>query len=107
MNANMNGNNSFTSGSSAAPLATHSLTLNERKELNLCGVDDVINFDDRLVELSTTLGMMTIEGEDIHIAKLDIVKKELMLCGKISGIYYTDKSAKKSRGLFGKEKSDR
>ncbi len=98
----MNTGTNNISGSSASG---HCLTLNERKQLSLTGVEDVMNFDDKSVEVLTVLGMMTVEGDDIHIEKLDILKKELVLCGKISGIYYTDKTLKKSRGLFGKERS--
>ncbi len=101
----MNMGNNNISGASSSAGAPHCLILSERKQLSLTGVDDVMNFDDKTVEISTELGMMTVEGDEIHIEKLDILKKELVLCGKISAIFYTDKTVKKSRGLFGKEKS--
>ena len=78
----------------------HEMTLKARKELCISGVDDVMSFDEALVELSTVCGVMSIEGEGIHISFLDTDNGKLTLSGVISGIYYVDKKPKRG-GLFG------
>ena len=40
----------------------HRIQLLERKSLEVCGVTDVISFDEQLVVLSTVCGSMEIEG---------------------------------------------
>ena len=78
----------------------HEMTLRSRQELTVSGVNDVMSFDETLVELNTVCGVMSIEGEGIHISFLDTDNGRLTLSGSISGIYYIDKKPKRS-GLFG------
>ena len=78
----------------------HEITMKLRKELSVSGVEDVTGFDEALVELNTVCGVMSIEGEGIHISFLDTDNGRLTLSGSISGIYYIDKKPKKG-GLFG------
>ena len=82
----------------------HEVIMTDRRELMLNGVRDVISFDEGLVELITEMGLMTVEGEEIHISLLDTENGRLTLTGKMSGIYYTDKAPRKKTGLFGGEK---
>ena len=78
----------------------HEMTLKSRSELSVSGVDDVMSFDEAIVELSTLCGVMSIEGEGMHISFLDIENGRLTLTGRVSGIYYIDKKPKRG-GLFG------
>ena len=78
----------------------HEMTLKSRSELSVSGVEDVMSFDEAMVELSTLCGVMSIEGEGMHISFLDIENGRLTLTGRVSGIYYIDKKPKRG-GLFG------
>ena len=49
------------------------LTLCARKSLSLDGVIDVLAFDEGLVQLSSALGLLTVEGEELHMKKMDVV----------------------------------
>lgn len=79
----------------------HSLTLEERQKLDLSGVDDVLGFDESSVLLRTSAGMLTVEGEQLHIQHMSVDSGELSIEGKINGLIYVDKTTRKN-GLFGK-----
>ena len=79
----------------------HEIIMKNREELSITGVSDVTSFDDVLVELVTETGLMSVEGEGIHISLLDTENGRLTLTGKMSGVYYSDKIPKRKTGLFG------
>ncbi len=79
----------------------HSLTLEDRRKLDLSGVDDVLGFDESSVLLRTSAGMLTVEGEQLHIRHMSVDCGELSIEGKINGLIYVDKTTRKN-GLFGK-----
>jgi len=82
----------------------HTIVLDERQKLNVTGVLDVLNFDEEIIVMETTMGMLSIEGEDLHISKLDLVLGELNVDGEIGTVAYNDKeqSGKKGGSLFSK-----
>ena len=80
---------------------SHSLTLEARRKLDLSGVDDVLGFDENSVLLRTSAGMLTVEGEELHIQHMSVDSGELSIEGKINGLIYVDKTTRKN-GLFGK-----
>lgn len=69
----------------------------------LTGIDDVISFDERSVVLASTAGVLTVDGEDLHIVKMNVDSKELGIEGKINGIAYIDKPMRRS-GLLRSKK---
>ena len=84
--------------------ASGNITLLARKALNADGVIDVLSFDDGLVSLSTSLGLLVVEGEEMRVKKMDMEAGCVSLEGKISGVYYTDERATHKKGLFGRRK---
>ena len=80
----------------------HKLTLNERKSLTMTGVSEVVSFDEGQVVLKTCLGTLTVEGEGLHVQKLLLDCGEVSLCGKIVGIFYSEKGDGERGGLFRK-----
>ena len=77
--------------------ASSTLTLHDRKELVLGGILDVVSFDEGEIVLSTNLGDLLIEGEELKIENLSKEKGEIAVRGKISSLYYKDKPQKKKR----------
>ena len=53
------------------PARFHSLKLEGREKLEVCGVDDVSGFDESLVLLTTDLGELCIRGQQLHIERID------------------------------------
>lgn len=79
------------------------LVLENRKKLSISGVEDVLSFDDQIVILETSLGMLTIKGEDLRINKLSIDTTEVVIEGEMNSFSYSEKQDKKASGsLLGK-----
>ncbi len=68
----------------------HKLSLSNRNALVLHGVTDVISFDLGEVLLETTVGMLTVKGQDLHVNKLNLDKGELDISGKVDGLAYSE-----------------
>ena len=66
----------------------HRVLIDEQKNLHLQGVCKVENFGPQTIWLETNRGDLVIEGEELHIAHLDLDGKELKICGKINGVRY-------------------
>ncbi len=79
----------------------HTLSMTECSALTVTGVSDVINFDETSVILSTSCGILSVDGTDLHILNLNVDSGEVEITGSISGMIYPQ-SAKKPSGLFGR-----
>ncbi len=71
------------------------LTLKNRERLALDGILEVLNFDESMVLLQSELGELLIEGEKLHIVKYFAESGELIVEGKIDGIFYPVQKEKK------------
>lgn len=80
----------------------HSFSCKEREEIELLGVTDVQSFDSRGVDLSTTMGELMIEGEDLRVCELDLERGRVCVSGRLCALYYPDAAAEKKRGLRSK-----
>ena len=80
------------------------LVLENRKKLNVSGVNDVLSFDDQVVMVDTELGLLTVKGENIRINKLSLDTAEVIIDGEISSLSYSQNKQEKSSGtsLLGK-----
>ena len=74
----------------AAAAAPHHVTLEDRRRLTVSGVEDVERFDENTIVLSTSLGAMTVTGEDLHIEKLSLDGGDLQVEGSIDAILYEE-----------------
>ena len=81
----------------AEPVALpHKLTLDERKSLTMTGVTEVLSFDETFVLLTTTLGRLEIQGENLSIKNLSLDGGLFSVEGDISALYYTQSREKQS-----------
>ena len=78
------------------------LILENRENLKISVVIDVLSFDYEIVILETELGMLTIKGEDLRINKLSIDTQDVIIEGNIVALTYSDKEEKKNSSLLGK-----
>ena len=76
------------------------LVLENREKLSVSGVNDVLSFDDQVVMVDTELGLLTVNGENIHINKLSLDTAEVIIEGEISSLSYSQKSIEKSSGTL-------
>lgn len=66
------------------------VTLNERKELNMTGVTEVVSFDDTAVVLHTTLGTLEIQGQQLQLKTLSIDGGQVAVTGHICALLYEE-----------------
>ncbi|HBI63803.1 MAG TPA: sporulation protein YabP [Clostridiales bacterium] len=76
----------------------HGLSLQDRHKMTLSGVNDVINFDENQVMVSTTMGTLTIRGSELHVDQLSLDSGDLRLTGTIDTMEYDDSGT--GGGLF-------
>lgn len=81
----------------------HNIILQDRRDLSVSGVIEVISFDETSVCMRTPLGELTVHGQKLHIKKTSIDSGELLLDGEICELCYTAKSTQKQgTSLFAK-----
>ena len=80
----------------------HCLTLENREKLTLTGVTDVDTFDENKITLFTEQEALVIEGEELHIRKLDLEHGELCIEGDIVSLVYTGADRSGGKGFFRK-----
>ena len=85
-------NRTYGDGSAPAGAGEHLLRLFGRERLEITGVENVDSFEETCAVLQTAQGLLTVDGEDLHIERLDVDKGEVELEGKVYGLYYTEES---------------
>ncbi|MBQ6720385.1 MAG: sporulation protein YabP [Oscillospiraceae bacterium] len=68
----------------------HKLCLNERKELTMTGVTEVVSFDDSSVVLHTALGTLLIQGQELQLKTLSLEGGQVAVDGTISALLYEE-----------------
>ena len=68
----------------------HSVKLENRSTLVITGVRDVDGFDEHTVVLVTDYGTMTVQGNALHVSKLNIDDGQLNVSGEITSIQYSN-----------------
>lgn len=66
----------------------HRLVLEQRERLVISGVEEVARFDEETIVLTTTMGELEIQGENLHIEKLSLEGGELHVDGTITALIY-------------------
>ena len=78
----------------------HTVNLTERKNLVVSGVKKIDNFDSTEFLLETTMGFLTIKGNDLEIVKLDTYQGNVSIKGNINSLTYSENSAKNKDESF-------
>ena len=78
--------------------AVHRIQLLERKSLEVCGVTDVISFDEQLVVLNTVCGNMEVEGNALQIHVLNLADGIVALDGTVDSIRYYETAQNEKDG---------
>lgn len=68
----------------------HKLCLNERKELTMTGVTEVVSFDDSAVVLRTALGSLLIQGQQLQLKTLSLDGGQVAVEGSICALTYEE-----------------
>ena len=68
----------------------HKLTLNERKNLTMTGVTEVVSFEESAVVLRTGLGTLTVQGQELKLKTLSLEGGQMAVDGHISALIYEE-----------------
>lgn len=86
---------------STLPNYNHGINLSDRKTLVVSGVKKIENFDESEFLMETTLGMLTIKGENLELIKLDTIQGNVSIKGKINSMdYKEEEKTKETQGIF-------
>ena len=66
------------------PQLPHKLTLNERRQLTMTGVTEVVSFDETAVVLHTSLGCLLIQGRDLKLKTLSLDGGQVAVDGVVT-----------------------
>lgn len=72
------------------PTLPHKLILNERKQLTVTGVTEVVSFDDATVIAHTDLGTLVVQGKDLQLKTLLPEGGQVIVEGTISALAYEE-----------------
>ena len=72
--------------------AAHKVTMTNRRNCAISGVNDVLSFDIHEILLETEQGMLMIKGDDLHVSRVTLDKGEVDIDGKIDSFTYSDVS---------------
>lgn len=67
------------------------ITIEDRKRMLVTGVEQVENFNDNTIILTTINGGITIKGEELNISKLNVEDGNVKIQGKINGVNYSSR----------------
>ncbi len=81
----------------------HTITLTNRANLSVTGINDVDAFNEQEIVAVCDTGELIIKGELLHIEELSIETGLLTVSGKISSLSYSEKFTQTSvlKRLFG------
>lgn len=68
----------------------HKLQLNERRNLTMTGVTEVVSFDDTAVVLQTGLGNLIVHGQGLQLKTLSLEGGQVAVDGSISALVYEE-----------------
>ena len=68
----------------------HKLTLTERKNMTMTGVTEVVSFDENMVVLKTSLGLLTIHGQGLQLKNLSLEGGQVAVDGTVSAFLYEE-----------------
>ncbi len=80
----------------------HNITMEERRNMTVSGVEDVDSFDEDKIVAYTTEGVMTVKGAGLRINRLNVEKGEMEIEGEIDSIEYAEGHKSEKGSFFGK-----
>ena len=71
-------------------LLPHKLTLDERKNLTMNGVTEVVSFEETAVVLRTCLGTLVVHGQELQLKTLSLEGGQVAVDGCINAMIYEE-----------------
>ena len=74
--------------------APHRLSLDQRSQLTMTGVTEVVSFDDSAVILRTELGTLVVQGRELQLKTLSTDGGQVAVQGNVASLVYEEPSRK-------------
>ena len=68
----------------------HKLCLNQRRELTMTGVTEVVSFEETAVVLRTALGTLIVQGAGLQLKTLSLDGGQVAVDGSVSALIYEE-----------------
>lgn len=68
---------------------SHRLQLNERRQLTMTGVNEVVSFEENAVVLQTSLGTLIVQGRELQLKTLSL-EGQVAVDGNVSALIYEE-----------------
>ena len=68
----------------------HKLQLNERQQLTMTGVTEVVSFDETTVVLQTGLWTLMVHGQNLQLKTLSLEGGQVAVDGSVSALIYEE-----------------
>ena len=79
-------------------LQMHNVIMENREKISISGVENVESFDEERITIETTEGVLTLEGEKLHINSLSVEDGDMSIEGYIYSLVYSDSAVNSSGG---------
>lgn len=73
---------------------SHRVTLNQRSDLTVTGVTEVVSFDDEAVVLRTELGTLVVQGRQLKLKTLATEGGQVTVEGSVTALIYEESKEK-------------
>ncbi|SFD73257.1 sporulation protein YabP [Lentibacillus persicus] len=82
---------------------SHTVKIDNRKDLEITGVKQVDSFDNEEFLLETQMGYLIIRGQNLQLKNLDVHEGLVTIKGKVYELSYVDEHyQEKAKGFFSK-----
>lgn len=83
-------------------IADHEIHMFNRVRGSVTGVIDVISFDLDEIVLDTSVGLLKIKGDKLHVKTVNLEKKVMEFEGNVSDMNYATSKAMKRKSAIGR-----
>ena len=81
-------------------LLNHNITITERQNIKITGVNKIDSFDNEEFLVQTTAGLLGIKGMDLEIIKLDTYEGSIIIKGIINALSYLEDTKQKKESTM-------
>ena len=75
-----------------AETGVHEIVMADRTRMSVTGVNGVDCFNEEMIVLDTGGGALTISGDGLHIANLNLQEGRVQVSGTVRALEYSDRS---------------
>ena len=79
---------------------SHKLTMDGRSRLQITGVTEVESFDEAMVVLHTTRGILVVRGTGLHLQMLSLDGGQVHVDGTVNSLTYEDHGGAQAGGFL-------